>query len=61
MPDSCLLFIHQNIDFVTLSEFEDKVKAYDRISPLMPESAGVYGLLKENPLFQEIYPEFRSE
>ena len=47
---------NQDIDFVTLSEFEDKVKLYDSASPLMPESAGVYDLLKKNRLFREICP-----
>ena len=48
----------ENIDlrFVSLSEFERVVKEGEMASPatpLLPESAGIYRLLKKNHLFQE--------
>ena len=46
----------ENIDleFIALSNFEEVVKSNEKTSPLLPESAGVYSLLKKNHLFQEI-------
>ena len=45
---------NSDLRFVSLSRFEDAVRESRRTSPLMPESAGVYGLLKQSPLFREI-------
>lgn len=47
---------NENVDlrFISLSSFEEMVKENKKTSPLLPESAGVYSLLKKNHLFQEI-------
>lgn len=46
---------NENIDlrFVSLSSFEELVEENKKTSPLLPESVGVYSLLKKNHLFQE--------
>ena len=42
-----------DLRFLSLSELEKTIQAGEELSPLMPESAGVYTLLKENHLYKE--------
>ena len=48
----------ENIDirFVSLSKFDNMITSCAEQSPMMPESAGVYELLKKNHLYTEVVP-----
>lgn len=42
------------LDFVPFSRLESAARGDDELPPLMPESAGVYALLKKHPTFREV-------